>query len=349
MGRGAPGWVSTCSGWSSTRRWSADGVAGDAGLSRPRLPAPVQIEANGLKFAVIDAGSGPGVLLLHGFPDSSYVWRHQVPALVKAGYRVVAPDLRGFGNSDKPEGVEAYAMGELLHDLRGILRALGLPKVHVVGHDWGAALAWMFAITQPQRVDRLVAISVGHPGNFAPRSMRQMQLSWYSWLFQVPGLMEELMPRDDWQFLKRWAGRSADVDRIKANLSRPGALTAGLNWYRANDPPQRLLAPTPTFPMIAIPVMGVWGAGEFALTEESMTGSAEYVSGPWRYERVDDAGHWIQLEQPAKLNSLLVDFLQDHAGEMPTDACAPHPPPRRSRGPSQGGQGRLARRWSRRT
>lgn len=211
-------------------------------------------------------------------------------------------------------------MGKLLRDVRGIMRALGLPRAHLVGHDWGAAVAWMFAITQPHRVDRLMAISVGHPGNFAPRSMRQMQLSWYSWLFQVPGLMEELMPRDDWAFLRRWAGRRADFESLRENLSRPGALIAGLNWYRANDPPQRLLEPTPTFPKIESSVMGVFGGHDFALTEESMTGSAAYVSGPWRYERVDDAGHWIQLEQPAKLNRLLLDFLRPDAGEAPTDA-----------------------------
>lgn len=286
------------------------------------LTAPVRIEANGLTFSVIDAGDGPGVLLLHGFPDSSYVWRNQVPALVDAGYRVVVPDLRGFGESDKPEGVEAYAMGELLRDVRAILRGLGVPRIHVVGHDWGAALAWMFAITQPQRVDRLVAISVGHPGNFAPRTMRQMQLSWYVWLFQVPGLMEELIPRDDWRFLKGWAGGTGDLDRVVQDLARPGALTAALNWYRANDKPERLLDPAPTFPMIECPVMGVYGAGDQALIEESMTGSAKYLSGEWRYERIDDAAHWIMLEQPATLNRLLLDFLQSDADEEEVDSRA---------------------------
>jgi pimeloyl-ACP methyl ester carboxylesterase len=293
-----------------------------AGLKKAELPASTRITANGLNFTVVDAGNGPAILLLHGFPDSSYVWRNQVAALVIAGYRVIAPDLRGFGGTDKPEGVKAYAMGELIRDLRRILRALGVPRVHVVGHDWGAALAWMFAITQPQRVDRLVAISVGHPGNFTPRSMRQMQLSWYSWLFQVPGLMEELMPRDDWRFLRSWLGPSADIDRIVKNLSQPGALTAGLNWYRANDPPQRLLEPTPTYPPIEHTVMGIFGAHEFALTEDSMTGSAAYVSGPWRYERFDDAGHWVQLDQPDKLNRLLLDFLKRGDEEVPTDARA---------------------------
>jgi len=209
---------------------------------------------------VVDAGAGPGVLLLHGFPDSGYVWRNQVGALVDAGFRVIAPDLRGFGKSDKPEGVKAYAMGELLKDVRGILRALGLPRVHVVGQDWGAVLTWMLAVTKPDRVDHLVAISVGHPGNFAPRSLRQMQLSWYILLFQFPGLAEELIPRDDWRFLKGWARGTGDLDRWPKDVGRPGALTAALNWYRANDDPMRLLEPAPTFPWVASRVLGVFGA-----------------------------------------------------------------------------------------
>jgi pimeloyl-ACP methyl ester carboxylesterase len=282
----------------------------------------VRVEANGLNFSVVDVGAGPGVLLLHGFPDSSYVWRNQVGVLVDAGFRVIAPDLRGFGESDKPEGVKAYAMGELLKDVRGILRVLGLPRVHVVGHDWGAALAWMFNITKPDRVDHLVAISVGHPGNFAPRSLRQMQLSWYILLFQFPGLAEELIPRDDWRFLKGWARGTGDLERWPKDLGRPGALTAALNWYRANDDPMRLLQPAPQFPQIPGPVLGVFGAHDAALTEESMTDSEKYISGRWRYERFEDAGHWVQLEQPARLNEMLIQFLTADEDSSKTDARA---------------------------
>jgi len=271
---------------------------------------------------VVDTGAGPGVLLLHGFPDSGYVWRNQVGALVDAGFRVIAPDLRGFGESDKPEGVKAYAMGELLKDVRGILRALGLPRVHVVGQDWGAALTWMLAVTKPDRVDHLVAISVGHPGNFAPRSLRQMQLSWYILLFQFPGLAEELIPRDDWRFLKGWARGTGDLDRWPKDVGRPGALTAALNWYRANDDPMRLLEPAPTFPWVASRVLGVFGARDAALTEGSMTDSEKYISGPWRYERFEDAGHWVQLEQPARLNEMLVQFFAPDEDGAKTDARA---------------------------
>jgi pimeloyl-ACP methyl ester carboxylesterase len=235
---------------------------------------------------------------------------------------VIVPDLRGFGESDKPEGIAPYAMGELLKDVSGILRALGLPRVHVVGHDWGAALAWMFAVTRPNRVDHLVAISVGHPGNFAPRSLRQMQLSWYILLFQFPGLAEELIPQDDWRFLKGWSGGTGDIDRWPQDLGRPGALTAALNWYRANDNPMRMLQPTPAFPLIECPVLGIFGAHDAALTEESMTDSEKYVSGPWRYEHFEDAGHWVQLEQPARLNEMLIEFLRPDQEGSETDARA---------------------------
>lgn len=268
----------------------------------------IAVEVNGLKFNVLDAGTGPGVLLLHGFPDSSHLWRNQIPALVDAGFRVVAPDLRGFGRSDQPQTVEAYRMGEILDDIRGILRTLGVPRVHVVGHDWGAVAAWMFTITQPEKVDRLVAMSVGHPAIFFRPTMRQMQLSWYTLLFQFPGIAEALFPRDDWKFLKAWSSGAGDLDRYQEDLGRPGALTAGLNWYRANLHPQRLVEDAPAFPLIDKPVMGIWGARDVALSEESMTGSEKHLSGPWRYERFDDAGHWIPIEQPEKLNHLLLDF-----------------------------------------
>lgn len=247
------------------------------------------------------------MLLLHGFPDSSHLWRHQIPALVDAGFRVVAPDLRGFGASDRPEGVENYAMGEVLGDLRGILEARGIPRAHVVGHDWGSAVAWMFATTQPKLTDRLVAISVGHPGAFRTAGLPQIQRSWYMLLFQFEGVAEEILQRHDWQIFRAVFG-GGDIERNIEDLSRPGALTAGLNWYRANVNPQIMFADPVPFPPIESPTMGIWSE-DFALTEEQMLNSAKLVIGPWRYEKIEGAGHWIPLRAPDHLNQLLLDHL----------------------------------------
>jgi pimeloyl-ACP methyl ester carboxylesterase len=270
----------------------------------------------GLEFNVLDVGSGPGVLLLHGFPDSLHLWRHQVPALVGAGFRVIAPDLRGFGESARPEGVQSYGIGEVLDDLRGILKSLGIPRTHVVGHDWGAATAWMFATTRPDKTDRLVPISVGHPVNFMLPPLKQLQRSWYMLMFQFEGVADEAFQRHDWALLRRMF-EGGDVDRYVVDLARPGALTAGLNWYRANMPPSLLLSDPVPFPPIAAPTMGIWSDRDFALTEEQMTRSAESVSGPWRYERFDGIGHYVPLEAPERLNQLLVDFLSEGAEVRP--------------------------------
>jgi pimeloyl-ACP methyl ester carboxylesterase len=259
-------------------------------MTEEGVPAPIEVEANGLTFSVVDAGTGPGVLLLHGFPDSHRLWRHQVPALVAAGFRVIAPDLRGFGESSRPEGVEAYAMGHIVEDVRGILRALGVPLAHVVGHDWGAGVAWVLAMTNPQLVDRLVAISVGHPAAFSRQTMEQAEKSWYMLLFQFPGIAERLLPKDGWRWLREWTRDGADVERYVADLSRPGALTAGLNWYRANIPPDRVLMDPPPFPPVDKRVLGIWGEHDPFLTEGQMTASADQVSGSWRYERVAATG-----------------------------------------------------------
>jgi pimeloyl-ACP methyl ester carboxylesterase len=272
-------------------------------LAEPRT----SIAGDGVTLAVLDAGEGSPVVLLHGFPDSSHVWRHQVPALVDAGLRVIAPDLRGFGESDRPERVEDYGVGSSVRDVLAVLDALEVERAHVVGHDFGAVVAWLLAAYAPQRVDRLVAMSVGHPGR-RERTIEQREKGWYQLLFQFPEA-EELLRRDDWKLLREVFRGEGDLDRYLADLSRPGALTAGLNWYRANLSPARELEDRPPVPAVAAPTLGLWSAGDRYLAEDRMVNSAEHVSGPWRYERIDDASHWLQLDQPERVNSLLVEFL----------------------------------------
>jgi pimeloyl-ACP methyl ester carboxylesterase len=267
------------------------------------------IEVNGLRFHVVEYGSGPPVVLLHGFPDSSYLWRNQIPALVGAGYRAIAPDLRGFGASDKPEAVEAYALPLLLSDVTSILDKLGADRARVIAHDWGAALGWLLAGMYPDRVERFAALSVGHMNSFAAAGIEQREKSWYMLLFQFRGIAEEALCRNEWRLFRDWARDHAEAEQWISSLSRPGALTAGLNWYRANVAPAMLFADPTPFPSVAVPTLGVWSSGDAYLTEEQMARSKEHVTGTWRYERVEGASHWLQLDRPERLNQILIDFL----------------------------------------
>jgi pimeloyl-ACP methyl ester carboxylesterase len=268
------------------------------------------ITVNGLQFFVVDEGRGRPVLLLHGFPDTSHLWRHQIPALVHAGYRVIAPDLRGRGRSDKPDGVDNYKLSAIVSDVAGILDALGEDRAQVVAHDWGAAVAWVFAALMPQRVERLVAISVGHPAAMPRPTLEQLQKSWYYLLFHFPGLAEQALQKDDWSLFREFLQGNGDVERYIHDLSEPGALTAALNWYRANVPPERFIAPPSRLPAVPAPTLGIYSTGDQYLTEEAMVRSAEHVTGPWRYERIEGASHWIPTDAPDWLTGLLLEFLQ---------------------------------------
>jgi pimeloyl-ACP methyl ester carboxylesterase len=276
------------------------------------------LRVNGLSFNVAEAGSGPPVLLLHGFPDSWQLWRHQIPALAQAGHRVIAPDLRGFGKTDRPARVEDYKVHTLVADVVGLLDVLGVERAAVVGHDWGAGLAWAVARFVPDRVARLVVVSVGHPLASAAAGLAQRERSWYMLWFLFPGVAERVLPEDGWALFRRWVwngarlGDDPDLDRQVADMSRPGALVAGLNWYRANLDPATFVINHPDripVPLVACPTMGVWSSDDPALTEAQMTGSERFVSGPWRYELLDGVDHWVPAHAPERLSQLLVDFL----------------------------------------
>jgi pimeloyl-ACP methyl ester carboxylesterase len=273
------------------------------------------IEANGLRFHVRDEGSGTPVILLHGFPDTSELWRHQIPALTQAGFRVIAPDMRGRGKSGRPDAVADYRLSSMVRDVTGILDALGIERSHVVGHDWGAAVAWLYAALAPDRVDRLVAISVGAPGAARKPTLEALQKGWYRLLFLFEGVAEELVQRDDWYLFRLFLGGAADTEAYITTLSEPGALTAGLNWYRANLPVPALLgrSGSPQLPMIQAPTLGIWSSGDLYLTEEDMTRSEQRVTGGFRYERVGGS-HWVPLDEADRLNALLLDFLTSRAG-----------------------------------
>lgn len=265
----------------------------------------VDVDGVGIEYEV--TGEGRPVVLLHGFPDSGRLWRHQVPALAGAGFQVIVPDLRGYGRSDKPAAVDAYSIPLLAGDVLAVLADLGIGKAHVVGHDWGAALAWALASLAPGSVDHVAVLSVGNPVTFL-RTLEQRQKSWYMLLFEHPGVAERWLTDDNWANFRSWSGYP-DADQVIADLEASGSLTPGLNWYRANAAAESWVGPPLQLPPVQAPVMGVWSSGDFALSEVQMTDSAENMAGPWRYERLDGPGHWMQLEEPDKVSALLLDFL----------------------------------------
>ena len=268
------------------------------------------IEANGLQFYVRDEGSGTPVILLHGFPDTGDVWRKQVPALVQHGFRAIVPDMRGRGRSGKPEAVSDYRLSSIVRDVAGILDVLRIERAHVVGHDWGAGVAWLVAALAPERVDRLVAISVGAPGAAARPTLEAFQKGWYRLLLLFEGVAEEVIQRDDWYLFRMFLGGAQDTDAYVKTLSEPGALTPALNWYRANLPVQAIFGRSggPQLPMVKADTLGIWSTGDLYLTEEAMTRSEQRVQGHWRYERFEGS-HWVPLDEPDRLNRLLLEFL----------------------------------------
>ena len=199
------------------------------------MPTGQRYTVNGIEMHVVIAGSGPDVLLLHGFPDSHELWRHQIPALVAAGFRVIAPDLRGFGLTEIPkDGVAAYRAENLVADVVSLLDVLGVAKVRLVAHDWGAAIGWLVAIRHPERIDRYVAISVGHPTAYARGGFKQKLMGWYILMFQLRGFAEWLFSSNDFALFERLSGFPQELPNWRADLVRLGRLTAAMSYYRAN-------------------------------------------------------------------------------------------------------------------
>jgi pimeloyl-ACP methyl ester carboxylesterase len=250
-------------------------------------------------------GEGPPVLLVHGFPDSGRLWRHQVDPLAEAGFRVIVPDLPGFGEAEKPPEVERYRITRIVADL---LEVLGEEPAHVVGHDWGAGIVWVLAALHPDRVLSLAALSVGHPNAGRPPSIEARHKAWYQ-LFFLFEEAEELLLRDDAALLREWLADSPEREAQLEALQRPGALTAGLNYYRANLGPPNEVGRR-QLPPVNAPAMGIWSSGDRYLVEQQMTRSEEHVAGPWRYERIEGATHWMQVDAAAEVTRLLLEHLR---------------------------------------
>ncbi|MCA1716042.1 MAG: alpha/beta hydrolase [Actinobacteria bacterium] len=271
-----------------------------------------------VRLHYVEAGEGPLVVLLHGFPQFWYMWRFQIPALAEAGFRVVAPDMRGYNLSEKPRGVSNYRVELLARDVERLILACGEESAAVVGHDWGAAVAWVTAMMHPGRVKRLGILNVPHPERFARGLLRPAQLlrSSYMFFFQVPRLPEKVLAAGNFAFL-RYTLRNEpirpgvfideDIERYVEALARPGALTAALNYYRAlfrrNPFKVRTL-----LRRIEAPVMVIWGERDRYLGKELAGPDPSWVPN-LRVERLPDASHFVAEDRPDEVNALLLEFL----------------------------------------
>ncbi len=277
------------------------------------------IVTNGIRLHCAVAGPPDGdlVIALHGFPE---FWRGMsgvITGLARAGYRVVAPDQRGYNLSEKPEGIDAYSVDEMALDVVGLIDAMGRESAHVVGHDWGAAVAWWLALTRPERVRRLVVINVPHPSVFAREvrgNRKQLRKSWYIFAIQVPALPERLAfgRRTRQRFSRAIAGTANPgsftpdyLAHLREAWAQPGAAQGMLNWYRASvrRRPGRLADKR-----VHVPTLIIWGRKDVALSDSMVQPSADLCDDV-RVEWFDDATHWVLHDEPERTSALILDFL----------------------------------------
>ncbi|HEX7734423.1 MAG TPA: alpha/beta hydrolase [Ktedonobacteraceae bacterium] len=275
-----------------------------------------EIAARGLRMHYVTQGTGPLVVLLHGFPEFWYSWRFQIPALAARGYRVVAPDLRGYNATEKPD--RGYDIPTLLRDIAGLIEGLGEERAIIVGHDWGGILAWHFAIDYPQMTERLVVLNAPHPGAMLreARTPAQLRKSWYVFAFQLPWLPEYLLARDHASVIGRMLYGSAvqkaafppDVlAKYRQAMSTPGTLKSALNYYRQliRRGPRSYRSRTLR---VDAPTLLIWGEQDIALGIELTRDLDEWVPD-LQVKYLPDSGHWVQQEMPEQVNHFLLEFL----------------------------------------
>ena len=278
------------------------------------------VDTNNIRLSVVQAGpeEGPLIILLHGFPEFSYSWRNLMPKLVSAGYRVWAPDQRGYNLSDKPDGIDPYRIDELAKDVIGLIDAANRKQAILIGHDWGAGVAWWVAGKYPERISKMVVMNVPHGKvmrEFIRGNIGQMLKSWYIMFFQIPWLPERLARMDNWRMLVKLLKRTShpgtfsdeDFDQYRKAWLQPGAFRSMLNWYRAFI--QRPPAP-PANSRITVPTMLIWGKLDSVLSSEMAQPSIDLCDNG-RLVFIEDATHWVHHEKLERVNDLVTEFLRD--------------------------------------
>ncbi|WP_226482982.1 alpha/beta fold hydrolase [Natrinema amylolyticum] len=287
------------------------------------IPSTVDAEStyrtvNGIELHVVAAGdeTDPLVVLLHGFPEFWYSWRSQIAPLVEAGYRVLAPDLRGYNLSEKPTGVRPYRIRESSRDVADLIATEDRDAARVVGHDWGGMVAWDLGLHRPETVDRLAVVNAPHPTAYRRQLVsnpEQLRRSWYAAAFQLPWLPEFACRYADYRLLERALRETAapgafsddDLARYRRAWDRDGALTGMLNWYRATA----RYPPSPSTDRVDVPTLVVWGEADAALVSELAVDSAGFCSES-RLELLPDASHWVHHEKSERVTDILREHLE---------------------------------------
>ena len=272
-----------------------------------------KIHANGIQFHYVTEGEGPLMLLLHGFPEYWYSWRHQISEFAK-NYKVVALDMRGYGQTDRPLGKENYTIEVLVNDVKEVINALGYKKCVLVGHDWGAIVAWYTAMHAESFVDKLIVMNVPHPQCYMENlNLNQVLRSWYIWFFQLPKLPERYVKAKDFKWISDQFGNAVnpsafseeDLNNYKENAAIPGALTAMINYYR--NLPAEMLKRDVT-PIIHAPTLMLWGENDVYTSKDTTQGTDKYVKN-LELKFLPNCSHWTQQDCPKEVNQLMTDFL----------------------------------------
>jgi pimeloyl-ACP methyl ester carboxylesterase len=263
----------------------------------------------------VEAGQGPLIVLLHGFPEFWYGWRQQIGPLAAAGFRVVAPDTRGYNLSSKPEGVAAYDVGLLAADIRSLIHERGAETAMVAGHDWGGTIAWAIAMNHPEAVDRLAILNAAHPRKLSQglHHPDQLRRSWYFFFFALPDLPEAVVHANHWHFFRHFlhdanpAYTPEEIDRYVEAWSQPGAATGMINYYRSSVRQSQKKAEAALRPVKA-PTLVIWGERDGYLTPGLAEPDHDDVPNLDRVERLPDASHWVHHDEAERVTQLLTDF-----------------------------------------
>jgi pimeloyl-ACP methyl ester carboxylesterase len=263
----------------------------------------------------VEAGDGPLIVLLHGFPEFWYGWRRQIRPLAAAGFRVVAPDTRGYNRSSRPDGVAAYDVGKLADDIHELIHERGAASAHVVGHDWGGSIAWALAMNHPEVVDRLAILNAAHPRRLSQglHHPGQLRKSWYFFFFDLPDVPETVVHANNWHFFRHFlhdarpAYTPEELDAYIDAWSQPGAATAMINYYRSSVRTSPKTAEAQIRP-ISAPTLVIWGQKDRFLGPELAEPEHEDVPNLDRVERLEGASHWVHHDEHERVTDLLAQF-----------------------------------------